>query len=129
MWHNRAAPNGRAKASKPRSTTNRANGKPSTLSDKMQAGGRIPQCTCRLNVSGATVKLTFSTPVVVTGSLDLNCTGPQFVSQQQLDLCTWLLTYNVPVVNVDYVGLAEGNAIVSPFNGSHFHGVVSGVFD
>jgi hypothetical protein len=129
MHHNRAAPNGRAKPSKPKSTTNKATGKPSTPSDKMQAGGRIQACTCRINVSGATVRLTFSTPVVVTGSLDLQAAGPQLVSQQQIDLCTWLLTYNVAVVNADYNGLAEGNGIVSPFNGAHFSGVKAGVFD
>lgn len=127
--HRPAAPNGKSKASKPKMTNNAGTGRPKTPSDKMQAGGRIPATTAKLNVLGSTVRITFSGNVVVTGSLDLQPDGPFLLSTQVIDASEYLLTYAAPLVGVTYEGLAQGNAVVSPFNGGQFNGIRSGTFD
>lgn len=88
----------------------------------------LPQVTCAVTDTADTATLTFSVPVVVNGSLDLDVTGLHLVSQTQVSATVWQLLYSGPLTTVAYGGIAAGSPIVQSMQGGQFAGIPAGTF-
>lgn len=89
---------------------------------------QLPPATCVVTSSGDVAVLTFNTPVVVNGSLDLHPTALSLVSQTQISATVWHVTYGSALTGVAYTGIAAGSPIVNTMQGGGFAGIPGGTF-
>lgn len=87
---------------------------------------QLPLVTCVVTNSTTTVTLTFNTPVVINGSLDLHFTGLTLVSQEQTASNVWTLTYSATTHLIAYTGIPAGSPIVQSMQGGGFAGIPAG---
>lgn len=89
---------------------------------------QVMAVTAVVTTLGAVATITFNTPVVVTGSLDIHPVGLTLVSQIQLTPTVFALTYGGDVSVVEYSGIPPGYPKVVSAKGGYFAGIAPFTF-
>lgn len=89
---------------------------------------QLPAVTAAVTDSADTMTLTFNTPPIVNGNLDVQPVGLTFVSQTQVSPTVWHVLYSGALTTVHYAGIPAGSPLVSSAQGGAFAGIPAGVF-